>query len=90
MRRILRFGGLWFFFRQRLNRPACLLKSGFVRPPIREALAGSTFHGKGSTFAIVKAKLGAVIKTKIVFGEIAMQMLLAAMLIDAAHTALED
>ena len=90
MRFTLRFGGFQFFFRQRRKRATWRLKSASVRPPIRETLASRTLHSKRGTFAIVEAKFNAVIETEIIFGKVAMQMLLAAVLINAAHAALED
>lgn len=76
--------------RQRTNRAATYFNSGLVRPPIRETLASRTLHCKRGTFAIVEAKFDAVIEPEIVFGKIPMQMLFSAMLVHAAHTALED
>jgi hypothetical protein len=57
---------------------------------IREPLASRTLYRKDCTFPIIIAKLYAVIVPKIVFGEIAVQMLFGAMLIHAAHAPLED
>ena len=56
-----------------MKRATACLNSGSVRPPIRETLASSTLHGKRGTFAIVVAKLDAVIETEIVFGKVAVQ-----------------
>jgi hypothetical protein len=66
------------------------LKFGLVRLPVREALTGCILYGKHRTVAVVVTKLDAVIVTEIVFGEISMQMFLAAMLINATHAPLED
>ena len=63
------------------------LKSGLVRLTIREALAFATLYGKHGTFPVCNIA-GAV--AEIEFREIAMQVLFGAMLIVAAHTALED
>lgn len=76
--------------RQRRKRLAAWPKSGSVRPLIRETLASRVLNGLRRTFAIVKAELFSVIVTEVIFGKVAMQMLFAAMLINAAHTALED
>ena len=48
---------------------------------MRETLASRTLQGKRGTFAIIEAELNAVIKPEIVFGKVAVQMLLATMLI---------
>jgi hypothetical protein len=60
-------------------------KSGPVRPPVREKLARCIFYSKRRTVAIVEAKRNAMIKTEIVFSQVAMQMLFAAVLIDPAQ-----
>ena len=72
-----------------MNRLAAKLKSGSVSWPVREALAFDALDRKRRTFAIVNAESRAGVVTEIEFREIAMQMLLAAMLVSAAHTALE-
>jgi hypothetical protein len=76
--------------RQRINLAACALKSGFVSSPIRETLASRVFHGKRRTLTIIEAKRHAVIVAEIVLRQVAMQMLLFAVLINAPHTALEN
>ena len=53
-------------------------------------LPAALFTARSCTFPIVEAKLDAVIVPKIKFGKVAVQMLLFAMLIDAAHSALEN
>jgi hypothetical protein len=46
---IFRFGGLWCFFRQRMNRLAAALKSGAVRLSIGQPLAVCACdHGDGA------------------------------------------
>ena len=72
---------------QKAPRPIAVVP--LVSSPIRETLASYALYGKRRTFAIVDAKGDAVIISKIVFGQIPMQMLLFTVLIDAAHTALE-
>lgn len=47
--------GFGSFERQRINRPAFLLKSGSVSLTIRQTLASSTLDGKVRTFPIAKA-----------------------------------
>jgi hypothetical protein len=69
--------------RQRKNRLASILADCLVSRPVRETLALDTLHGKDRTFPIVDAKRHAVRIAEIEFGKVAMQMLLAAMLIDA-------
>jgi hypothetical protein len=61
-----------------------------MRLTVREALACRALDCKGRTFPVAVTQLDAVIVAKVEFGEIAMQMFLAAMLIDAAHAALEN
>lgn len=57
---------------------------------VRETLAARLLDGNGRTIRIVEAKLDPVIVAEVVFRQIPVQVLLAAMLVDAAHTALED
>ena len=87
---ILRFGCFRIFQRQRTNLRAANLKSALVRSLIREALASRTLNGKRRTFAIAIAEPNAVIVAEVIFCEVAVQMLLATMLIHAAHASLED
>jgi len=61
-----------------------------VRLAVRETLTCCTHHSKRRTVAIVVAKLNPMIVAEIIFRQIPMQMLLAAMLIDAFHPAFED
>jgi hypothetical protein len=86
----LGFFGFQCFLRQRMNRAAAALKSFLVRLPVREPLACRTLYRKDCTFPIVVAKPNAVIVPEIVLCQVAVQMLLFAMLVDAAHAALED
>ena len=58
--------------------------------PVRETLAFNALHGERRTFPIVVTERDTMIVTKVKFSEIAMQMLLAAMLIHAFHAALEN
>ena len=60
---------------------------GLVSPPICQPLPFRALDGKGCTFSIGN-HAGVVAKIK--FRQIAMQMLLAAMLVDAFHAAFED
>ena len=61
-----------------------------MRLTIREPLACRTLYRKDCTFPIIVTKLDAVIVPEIVFGEITVQMLFGAMLIDAFHAAFEN
>lgn len=75
--------------RQRKKRFALKRKIGFTRPSICEALADDALRQNFRAFKIGHAKTDTVIVTKIKFREIAMQMLLRAMLVRAAHATLE-
>ena len=57
---------------------------------IREALALCARNGARRTIHVIKAKLDAVIVPEIVFREIAVQVFLSTVLIDALHAAFED
>jgi hypothetical protein len=67
-----------------------LLKSGLVRLAVRQTLARRGTNSKGHPFPVIETKGGAVIEPKIVFGKIAVQMFLGAMLVNALHAPLED
>src|SRR5687767_2172028 len=97
MRLILRFGGGFLRFllvnftrRQRRKRCAAILKSGLVRPSISQAFADDASGQCRGALAVIDAKANAVVVAEIKFRKIAVQMLFAAMLVDAAHPALED
>jgi hypothetical protein len=68
------------------NRP---LECGLVSPPIGEPLAFHAFEGGGAR-GVVNANGDALIVAELKFREIAVQVLLGAMLIDALHAAPED
>jgi len=57
---------------------------------IRQALALTGLNGRNGAGFIINAQRLAMVIAEIKFGQIAMQMLLAAMLVHAAHTALEN
>jgi len=78
------------FFRQRTNRLAVKLKSGLIRLPVHEALAFHASDRCERAVDVTDTERDTMIVPEIVFGQIAMQVLLFAMLIDAAHPALED
>jgi hypothetical protein len=61
-----------------------------MRLPIRESLTGCTQNGLIGPVLIVNAKRNAVAVAEIKLRQIAVQMLLSAMLVDALHAALED
>jgi len=73
-----------------MNRFAAWLKSCLVSRAVRETLAFRTLDCKRRTFPVVNAEGGPVVIAEIKFREIAMQMLFFAMLVHAAHAALED
>ena len=56
---------------------------------VREALTFDPLEGKLRTFPIGYAECGTVVKSEIEFREIAVQVLFFAMLVGAAHAALE-
>jgi hypothetical protein len=58
--------------------------------PIRETLASGVLYGKRRTLTIIVAERDAVIVAPIVFRQVAVQMLLFTVLIDALHAALEN
>ena len=60
-----------------------------ARRRIGEAFAYDPFHGPRGTLNVVYAKPDAIAIAEIELREIAVQMLLAAMLVDALHAALE-
>ena len=57
---------------------------------IRETLAARLRHGNGRTIRIVEAEPDPMIVAKVILGKVTMQMLFAAVLINAAHAALEN
>ena len=75
---------------RRIARAARNLKSGLVRLPVHQPLAfNATDRGEGAVDVAV-AERHAVIVTVVELGEITMKVLLFAVLIYAAHSALED
>lgn len=72
-----------------MKRAARCLKSVLVRQSIRETLASDTLDGELRTFPIAYAKGGAIVETEIKFSKVAMKVLFLAVLVSAAHTALE-
>jgi hypothetical protein len=75
-----------FLARHLRKRAACLLKSGSISRPVRQPLATWISDSNGRTFPIGKAEGDTVIIAEIKFREIAMQVLLSAMLIDGTVT----
>jgi hypothetical protein len=73
-----------------MNRAVANVKLGLVRPPIRETLAIGVLHCKRGTFPVIETKPDPVIVAEIELRQVAVQVLLGAVLIDASHTALED
>ena len=79
----------FLYFRKRFaKRFAAWLQSGLVRPSIGQALANDAFASFAAR-SIVNAERSAVVVAEIKLRKIAVQMLLGAMLIHAAHAALE-
>ena len=73
-----------------MNRAARCLKTGLVRLPVHQPLAfNATDRGEGAVDVTV-AERHAVIVAVVELGEIAVKVFLFAMLINAAHAALED
>jgi hypothetical protein len=68
--------------------------SGFfllaTSPPIGQTLTASSLDRATGALGIVNPELDAVRIAEIEFGEVAMQVLPTAMLVDADHAALED
>ena len=62
----------------------------FVRPTICQPLSDDSLHRLVSAHRIGKAKLRAVGIAEIKLRQVAMQMFLGAMLVDAFHAALKD
>src|SRR5665213_155498 len=60
-----------------------------VRPPIHQALAHGAGHDLLRALAIIDAEFDAVAVAKIELGNVTVQMLFSAMLVDALHAALE-
>jgi len=65
-------------------------KSDSVSLLIHQALAFDALHGLDGAVNVAVAEFDAVIVAEVKFREVAVQVLLAAVLIDAAHAALED
>jgi hypothetical protein len=61
-----------------------------VTPPIGQTLTSSALNREGAPFGIVHAQGNAVRISEIELAQIAVQVLLGAMLIDALHASLED
>lgn len=66
------------------------LGGGFaVSPPIHQPLASGATNYSGRALGIINTKADAVVIAEIKFRDIAMRIMLCAMLIDALHSALE-
>ena len=57
---------------------------------IGEALALAAFYRSNGAVSVIVPKRDTVVITEVELGKIAMQMLFAAMLIDASHAAFEN
>lgn len=85
------FGRGDFFPRQRRKRRAfCLAVTGFVSPPIRQALADDALEQLVGAGAIIDAKGLALVVAEVEFGEIALQVLRRHVVVRADDPALED
>lgn len=76
--------------RRRRARNSARLRPLLVSPPIGQALSFDPLKGFCCALCVVYAKRGALVVTEIELGEVAAQMLLADMVIDAIDPALED
>jgi hypothetical protein len=72
------------------NRTFCRRLIGSVSLSIGQTLAADGRERHGSAGVVVDAESRAGVVAEIEFREVAVQMGLAAMLVDAAHPALED
>lgn len=84
-----------FLFRSRVKhqhhkRFAPFIPKFSARHPIGKSLANYPLQGSLGPALIVDAKLYAIVVAEFKLSQIAMQMFLAAMLIDALHAALEN
>jgi hypothetical protein len=78
---------LIFALRQRRNLHAfCLGVSGFVNPPISQSLAHDLCQSNVAALVVFNAKRLAVVVTEIEFLEVAVKMLLAAMLVNGKRS----
>ena len=77
--------------RQRMKALAfCLSVRGFVRPPIRQALASDALKQFVGASTVIHTKAATVVIAEIEFRQIAVKMLFANMVIGAVHAALEN
>ncbi len=66
------------------------MKSGFVRPSIGEALTDSALGDSAGALDVADPERNPVAVAEIELGKVAVQVMLAAVLVDAAHPAFED
>ena len=74
---------------RRIARAFCLGVSGVINPPIGQSLVAGHAKQIGGAFCIRDLKRCAAIIPEIELGKVAVQVCLAAMLIDSDHAALE-
>ena len=67
----------------------CLSVTGFTNPPIGEALVTDGSEQHFGAFGIAHTERGAAVVTEVEFRQVAVEVSLAAMLIDADHAAFE-
>jgi hypothetical protein len=72
-----------------MNRAARNLRTGLVRLPVHQPLASDTTDRGEGAVDVAVAERDAVIVAMVELGEIAVQMLLFAVLIDTAHSRLK-
>ena len=68
----------------------CLGVLGFVSPPVGQALIVHSVGGDAGALLVMNSKLAAVVIAEGELVEITLKVLLAAVLVDASHPALED
>src|SRR5690349_4834560 len=88
--RSVRFGTARAFMKFLMALTCAKLQSGVMSPSIGEALADAALYGCVGARHVVNAQRDAMVVPEVELAQIAMQVLLTAVLIDALHTALED
>lgn len=74
----------------RLRPSAGCLGCECTNPPIGQALTGDALKREVGALVVIDAERHAVAVTEVELGKVALQVLRTAMLVDAAHPALED
>lgn len=68
----------------------CLSERGATNPAIGEPLAADALQGIIAAHDVIDAELRAGVVAEVEFREVAVQVLLSAVLVDVFHAALED